>query len=154
MRTRLAAAGGGGGEEAQYRYLIHHRCVLCRKTKPFQQFRFVPTKGTNGGFSESCLDCEKKRKAAKARDARLLKQYGITTKQYDERLKAQKNRCAICKLDCSSGRKLAVDHDHATGEVRGLLCGKCNRAIGLMSDDIDRFIAAARYLHESRPDGR
>lgn len=63
-------------------------------------------------------------------------------------LEAQGGVCAICKGPETkpNAKYLAVDHDHATGAVRGLLCNNCNRAIGLLGDDAERLIAGADYL--------
>lgn len=74
--------------------------------------------------------------------------YGITREQYDELLAAQGNRCAICGSDEWPGKNRAphVDHDHGTGKVRGLLCGKCNTGLGQFDDDPTRLAAAIEYL--------
>ena len=62
------------------------------------------------------------------REKYLLKKYGITVAQYNQLLKKQHNCCAICLKEASSfTKRLAVDHDHITGEIRGLLCTYCNR---------------------------
>lgn len=73
----------------------------------------------------------------KQRDQYLRRKYGITLKQYNQMLKAQNNSCAICKRDRSNFKNnLAVDHDHKTGEVRGLLCFYCNkRVIGRLTKE-------------------
>jgi hypothetical protein len=65
-----------------------------------------------------------------------LAKYGITEDDYDALLASQRGRCAICGKDASgNGRLLAVDHDHKTGEVRGLLCRGCNLGIGLLEKE-------------------
>lgn len=84
--------------------------------------------------------------AAQVRDRRLRATYGISAEDYDARLLAQGGGCAICQNDCPTGRMLAVDHDHATGVVRGLLCTNCNMAVGKMKDDADLLRRAAEYL--------
>ncbi|NBU34381.1 hypothetical protein EBS40_07195 [bacterium] len=66
----------------------------------------------------------------KGRAKHLERTYGITLEQYDELLESQGGVCAICREMCVSGRRLCVDHDHDTGKVRGLLCGRCNFGIG------------------------
>jgi hypothetical protein len=71
--------------------------------------------------------------------------YGVTQRQYDEMFAAQGGRCAICR---EAFEVLSVDHDHVTGEVRGLLCPPCNIAIGNLADSPERAIAAARYLKD------
>lgn len=73
--------------------------------------------------------------------------YGITLEQYQQMLESQGGFCKICgRHQGDFAEALSVDHCHATGKVRGLLCGSCNRAIGLLGDD--QFIAeqAAQYL--------
>jgi hypothetical protein len=77
-----------------------------------------------------------------------LKRYGITLADYDQMLKRQKGVCAICKKPetHSRQRRLSVDHNHETGEVRGLLCARCNRALGMFNDNPDLLRSAARYL--------
>lgn len=64
------------------------------------------------------------------RERRLLKVYGISLAQYNSLLEKQDNRCAVCLREASSFPKnLAVDHNHITGEIRGLLCAYCNHRI-------------------------
>jgi hypothetical protein len=60
-------------------------------------------------------------------------------------LKQQNNRCAICFTDFD-GIKPQVDHNHMTNKIRGLLCGKCNKAVGLLQDDPEIVQSAVRYL--------
>lgn len=63
--------------------------------------------------------------------ANRFRRYGVTQEQYEEMLTAQKNSCAICGTERSQiKRELDIDHCHSTGEVRGLLCPPCNRAVG------------------------
>lgn len=82
-----------------------------------------------------------------------LKQYGLTPESYEELLASQGSVCAICQLpergvDSRTGepRRLSVDHDHATYRVRGLLCIRCNQAIGQFADDPARLHRAIDYL--------
>jgi hypothetical protein len=76
----------------------------------------------------------------------VLKGYGLTPGDYDRMLAEQDGACAICTRPEPNGKALHVDHCHATGQVRALLCGQCNRALGQMQDDPDRLLAAAAYL--------
>jgi hypothetical protein len=76
--------------------------------------------------------------------------------EYDALLRQQEGRCAVCLREPGS-RRLAVDHDHDTGSVRGLLCFKCNRAVGCFNDDPSNCLRAAEYLTRttaSRTSGR
>lgn len=65
---------------------------------------------------------------------------------YEYVLEKQGGVCAICKKKCSSGKALAIDHNHKTNEFRGLLCGKCNRGLGFFGDSYILLITAAEYL--------
>mgnify|MGYP000094078581 FL=1 len=65
-------------------------------------------------------------------------------------LEAQDYKCAICgNEDEVEGRRLAIDHCHSTGDVRGLLCGKCNRGLGLFYDNQELLNKAIQYLKQS-----
>ena len=86
---------------------------------------------------------------AKAR--KRQKQYGLAPHEYKMLFDRQGGACAIC-AEPPTGKDLAVDHDHITGRVRGLLCGRCNRAIGLFKDSIPTMGAAIAYLANSRID--
>jgi len=81
-------------------------------------------------------------------DANLKHVFGITLAQYTEMLARQRGACAICGATSPGPRnaRFAVDHDHATGKVRGLLCSPCNLAIGMFRDDADLIDQAAAYL--------
>ncbi len=80
-----------------------------------------------------------------------LKTYNITIEDYKNLLKKQKHKCAICGATDGDilGNRLYVDHDHKTNKVRGLLCSKCNFALGQFNDDISLMKKAIRYLEEN-----
>jgi hypothetical protein len=82
------------------------------------------------------------------RRSKFKKQYGISLEQYEEMLHNQGYGCAICGTKKPSERTkyFAVDHCHNTGKVRGLLCTKCNRGLGLFNDKTDVLQKAVKYL--------
>jgi hypothetical protein len=80
--------------------------------------------------------------------ARLGRNYGLSREEHRRLLEGQNGVCAVCKLP--SRRALCVDHCHATRQVRGLLCDKCNTALGLLGDDSDRMRAAGAYVDRAR----
>lgn len=81
------------------------------------------------------------------RAERALTKYGLTPATFADLLESQGGVCAICKGDRNGpGARFHVDHDHVTNRVRGLLCGRCNTAIGLMQDSPEALNAAAAYL--------
>jgi hypothetical protein len=97
----------------------------------------------------------KRTRAAKlaAHSRRVEAIYGITGEQYAALLSYQGGRCAICQRATGASKRLAVDHDHATGKVRGLLCGRCNRdVLGHLRDDPAALRRAADYLEKPPAD--
>lgn len=83
------------------------------------------------------------------RKENLKSKYGITLEAYDLFFEAQQGRCAICG-NKQRNKRLAVDHDHQTGKVRGLLCVSCNMGLGCFKDHIDYLSKAITYLDVNR----
>lgn len=131
-------------------------CNVCKQTKPLDDFYVM--RASPDGKAYTCKACQKAYKKKLRTDdplyerkQSLQKLYGLTLEDYDMMWDAQNGVCAVCgqpETDKQKGvvRRLSVDHDHDTGEVRGLLCNSCNRAIGLMNDDPERLRLAAEYL--------
>jgi hypothetical protein len=90
----------------------------------------------------------KARKLARAKIRYLEQKYGLSKEEWDRLYAAQGGVCALCRIPGRLGRhgKLAVDHDHETGRVRGLLCGPCNVALGLLGDTAAKFERVMSYL--------
>lgn len=85
-------------------------------------------------------------KAAK-HDRWIRATYGITRDEYLAIYDAQGGKCAICQRATGASKNLSVDHDHETGEVRGLLCTPCNRdVLGHLRDSVLALLRAVRYL--------
>lgn len=80
----------------------------------------------------------------------VKQRYGITREQWELLFERQGRRCAICRTDTPGGRGKRrgwhVDHDHGTGQVRGLLCYGCNGGLGFFKENPDVLEAALRYL--------
>lgn len=76
---------------------------------------------------------------------KLKKKYGITLLQYEQLLVSQNGLCAICKLPPIE-KRLAVDHCHTTKKIRGLLCFRCNLALGYLKDNIENSKNMTAYL--------
>ena len=92
------------------------------------------------------------RKAATNRRSYLKRKYGVTPEWYDEQLAAQGGGCGICGRPPRDDISLHVDHDHATGALRRLLCFSCNNLLGDAGDDPSRLRAAADYLDRHDPE--
>lgn len=86
------------------------------------------------------LDHETRR----ARD--LRKKYGITVAVWEAMYDTQLGRCALCLTPLAEVTKICVDHDHATGRVRGLLCNNCNHGLGKFQDNAEILRRAAAYV--------
>ena len=101
---------------------------------------------TNDAFREKI---QAKMRAYK-RNWRLEKEYGLTEEQYLDILRRQDGRCAICKTEEWGGHRNMphIDHDHLTGKVRGILCGSCNRALGMFKESLDIIKSAHAYLQK------
>ena len=84
------------------------------------------------------------------RDQRLANsrraKYGIEGDWYRDQLVGQAGRCLICGRVMGPRQDTHIDHDHATGKVRGLLCGRCNKVLGFAGDDPAILTGAVRYL--------
>lgn len=134
-------------------------CTKCQEAKSISEFWADRSK--KNGYSARCKTCktadhaqyrkagdyDKKRyqKAPeKERERHLVRKYGVTLVDYDRMFVEQDGACAICRK--TQSRAFDVDHCHATGKVRGLLCTNCNRMVGHAHDDADRLRAAAEYL--------
>ena len=95
--------------------------------------------------SVRCKICQRKNARRTRHSAHLKATYGINITDYDRMLELQDGGCAICGGGTSKNF-LAVDHDHRSGEVRGLLDANCNKTLGRFRDDPQRFRNAADYL--------
>ncbi|OFV83246.1 MAG: hypothetical protein A2W26_13245 [Acidobacteria bacterium RBG_16_64_8] len=86
---------------------------------------------------------------ASVRATNLRKKFGLTPDQYETMLQEQGGGCWICGKE-PGPRRLAVDHDHKTRQVRGLLCGNCNQGIGRLQDSPALLRRAAEYIERTR----
>jgi len=76
----------------------------------------------------------------------ILRTYALAPDAFKAMVEAQHNQCAICQRDMGNGKNRHIDHNHATGRVRALLCGNCNLALGYAEDSPKRLRAMADYL--------
>lgn len=115
------------------------QCTVCKKWKIRSKENWYAINSNKDGLNFRCKECEKKIK--------MISKYKITKKQHNYILKKQKNRCKIC------GKKLEnpyIDHNHKTGEIRGLLCQNCNSGIGHLKDNPFILFNAIKYLEENK----
>jgi hypothetical protein len=131
------------------------KCLDCAEIKPLSAF-YVASR--DGSYQPNCKPCGTKRVAAwraanperarkMYRTAHMKRSYGLTPEQYNAMHAEQKGCCAICRRHASElPRGLAIDHDHETNEVRGLLCHQCNAGIGFLGEDPVNLKSALDYL--------
>lgn len=125
-----------------------NRCKDCGEKKPWDSF--PRHKSMKSGHLNSCKDCVAVYQKLyyennPQRDNHLKYKYGISELEWNAMFAQQDGRCAICRKD----RKLHTDHDHNTGEVRGLLCQGCNLGLGHFEDDEVSLSNAIQYLQDS-----
>lgn len=123
-----------------------YRCSKCREWK--LPSLFSKNKNQLSGLNYACKPCMK----TQARKYNLPAKYGITAAQFAEKLLAQGGKCACCGLafnmEGKASEKACVDHNHTSGEVRDLLCGRCNLAAGNVNDSSLRARQLAEYLEK------
>lgn len=120
-------------------------CTLCGD---------VPVRWNQSGSYFVCAGPRKRQHANIERRRRRLALYGLTEADYERMKDEQGGVCAICggtQSRADSDGELVVDHDHATGAVRALLCGLCNTGIGALRDDPTILAAAIAYLRKHSP---
>ena len=134
------------------------QCAACLAWYPVDDFEYRK----HWGFLDRCKACReiandeyigKQRKSVdpvKSREYHLRSKYNLTPSDFDEMMVEQDGKCAICRCDAVDSKNgiLHVDHDHKTGEVRGLLCNDCNITLGKFQDDVERFKSAIKYLEK------
>lgn len=134
------------------------QCSICEIVKPLNEF--AKRKNRKSGLYCYCKKCACKAKTKWKRDnpekdilcrrkSMLKRRYGVTLEQYDRMLEEQNGVCAICGGVNKGGWRLAVDHDHDTGKVRGLLCQNCNRRVGELENNPTLFRSTINYLSRS-----
>ena len=114
----------------------HKFCRGCRTIKPHSAWS--RNSHASDGLQTRCKEC----KRASGRRDHLRKSYGLTESEVVEILTSQDGLCAICQ----SAPAIHIDHDHRTGAVRGMLCFRCNAALGQLGDSPDVLVRATRYL--------
>ena len=141
------------------------KCTMCGQYKPITEF--YKRVRSRDGLNSRCIECTKKKGAAfrakrkvmaqkeaerlarERKAANLMRLYKLSLEEYEQMLKDQNGKCAICGRPVADfERGLAVDHDHETGKVRGLICPNCNRGLGGFFDNLDLLKGAVEYLEK------
>jgi|SRR6185503_4818109 len=131
------------------------RCSGCKQD--LSPSAFTRCQKNKDGLHSYCREC---RSAAKKADyasrapefavKHRIKTYGLAPAAFAGMVERQQNCCAICHEEMGEGHNRHIDHDHATGRVRELLCSNCNRALGGARDNPDLLRAMAAYVERHR----
>lgn len=135
---------------------LHPKCKKCTREYDNSEKRKAAKREWVSRNLEKRREVSRKSKQipkakAKQRLAEVLRSYGLTEDDLVSRLDSQKGCCEICGDSLvypDSKRFYTVDHNHTTGEVRGLLCNECNLAIGNLKEDKNIFLSAIKYLEK------
>ena len=131
-------------------------CTSCKRTLPNTTEHFSSNGKDRTGLRSHCKPCRhkgirkalcKKYRTDDYNKAQRCDKYGLTIEELEALL--EETNCAICQclLDHKGG-KASIDHNHTTGEVRGMLCANCNRALGGFQDNTSILRSAIRYLED------
>jgi hypothetical protein len=138
------------------------QCRKCKKYKDLNDFHKQAGSRMKDGHRNKCKECRgEERRERYANDPEhwkviksqnLKSWYGMTLDQWNQMFMDQKGCCAICEEHVSKlkTKELCVDHDHSTGEIRGLLCHSCNRGIGLLKDSPEILSKTLVYFNRSK----
>ena len=131
-------------------------CRKCLQTKGYADF--YPRGDKKGTSPQSrCKVCirqqtaeyRKKNGIEQRRKYGLKRSFGISQEFYNDLFSSQEGKCSICEVHQSElKRALSVDHCHDSGKIRGLLCAKCNTALGLFGDRADNLKRATSYIEK------
>ena len=150
-------------------------CSKCDVEKPLSEFY---KRSDTGKYRSSCKKCwyisskryvdknrgkvnkynrdYNKTNPTRAKKSYIKSTYGLTWEEYTKLYNSQQGKCAICnkyitiEVDKSRTSTACVDHNHETGEVRGILCDSCNKGIGYLKDNIMILENAIKYLNRGR----
>jgi hypothetical protein len=131
-------------------------CTKCEEEKPLSEY-YVRKGGKMQSQCKACHIAQVRARTAKnpeknkeyMRWYNLRRTYGLDRETFEQMEKDQEGKCLICfrvPQEVGNSRGLVVDHNHDTGEVRGLLCNRCNNTMGLFHDDVEIFKRIVNYL--------
>ena len=144
MSDKVLEYRGGRVFKPLMRTATHKQCRICEQMKPYSEYS-----GNRKQQESYCSECKKFMGTE-----RVLKKYGLNVDSYMRIYENQGGVCMICKNPEKDGKRLSVDHDHTCCSgasscgrcIRGLLCSRCNRALGVVNDNIDLMKAMIQYL--------
>jgi hypothetical protein len=126
-------------------------CKVCRNTRVQERLRDPAARAIENARSRQWRKDHPARASRSERNSRLKYKFGISADEYDAMFAKQGSRCALCYTteNQAEGKSMPVDHDHATGFVRAILCYSCNISLGKFRDDPALLRKAADYVERS-----
>lgn len=133
--------------DPEYPNELYFKCIICASEEEV----IDQDKWNRRTYREQRSEYGIKKEGESSRKSWLKNKYNLSIEQYAEMVQKQNNLCAICgeretALQNGRTRCLSVDHHHGSGRVRGLLCSRCNTAIGSLKEDIQILESAIDYL--------
>lgn len=121
--------------------------IITGSNATYKSLRLLP-------YCDSCFKIQKESYPSRTKGARQANwmrwKFGLSVEEYNEMKESQLGVCAICNRPEVTGRELSVDHNHTTGQIRGLLCYKCNTMLGHISENEEILIKMIFYLRQYR----
>lgn len=130
-----------GKKKDGYTHIRGQKCESCGKVKLLSEYARVYKGSRFCTWLKSCEPCKK----LEASDRNRRKKLDLSKEEYENILRGVK-KCQICGGDQVKNKRLAIDHSHVTGKIRGVLCTLCNTGLGSFREDIDVMISAINYL--------
>lgn len=121
-------------------------CTKCKLKKDFHKGNKTWCKDCVNAYNKVWYENNRERGLRWRKNGHLKRTYGITLDEFEVKLKEQNGVCAICGIK-QEGKHLAVDHNHTTNKIRGLLCENCNRGVGMFKDNVALMQKAIDYLN-------
>jgi hypothetical protein len=116
-------------------------CKDCKKTLSLDCFQPI-RKDNRQWFSSYCKECN----IIRSQDSYLKRNYGVTLEEKNKMIQDQGNKCGLCGNDFVNKKDTHLDHCHASGKVRKVLCGSCNVGLGYFKDNPELLKKAAEYI--------
>ena len=139
-------------------YMTNKTCKKCGESKPLSEYSFKRPKNRKPGLQPRCKTCSledtriwrEKQSIDRLKDLYYKRTYGMSLEEFNCLLDVQHGKCKLCYRDVSveglGPNRAVVDHCHKNGQVRGILCNECNRALGYFHDNIQALENAIDYI--------
>lgn len=152
-RVRCKHCVSEGAREASRRYRQTHQEATLEASREYHKTHLEARRKACRNWAEKNREYNHRRfrdwavkNREKLQQKFRMKRFGVTEEQYQKLMQQQGGVCAICGESNQRLQALAVDHDHKSGKVRGLLCFLCNSVLGFAKDSPERLLEAALYL--------